>query len=632
MKRYLLSLPVIFFSLCLLAQSTSDFIRVDQFGYLPNSSKVAVVVKPQTGFDVASAASFNPSLGANQYQLRKADNSIVLTGTLASWNGGQTNVTSGDKAWWFDFSSVTTPGTYYVFDIGNNLASFKFDIRDDIYSDVLRAAMRMYFYNRCGAEKKAEFAGTNYADGASFVGANQDVQARSETDRNNAATARDLSGGWWDAGDYNKYVTFTRSVLHQLLDAYEQNNSIWGDNYKIPESGNGIPDIIDEIKWELEWLKKMQNADGSSLIKVGTIKGAPGATLPPSTDNRPRYYYPGSCSSATIVQASVMAHAAIVLGKFPALKTYADDLKSRAIKAYAFYQANPRQTNCDNGNIEAGIADNDLATQDEISVQAAVYLWALTGDNSYRDYVDNNYKKVNVMAGWWGPYDVDFGDALLYYTKLTGATSLVVNDIISVKLGTAGSQDFYKFSPDSDPYRAYMLPSTFHWGHNIVVANCANINYDMLYYNLDAGNANSYKLRSEGLVHYFHGVNALNMVYLTNMNTYGAEKSANQIYHSWYADGSAWDDALTSAKGGPAPGYVPGGPNKSYKDGQGNCVFSPPCNQPEQKSYKDWNGTWPDFSWQITEPAIYYQAAYIKALSRYATLASKEFTLPGVDR
>ena len=631
MKNFILCFFLLFYRIGLQAQTVSDFIRIDQFGYRPNSAKVAVIVKPQTGFDVAAAAGFTPSTAANQYQLRKtSDNAAVFTGTLTPWKNGETQATSGDKAWWFDFSPVTTPGSYYVFDITNNLKSFNFDIREDVYSDVLRVATRMFFYNRCGAEKKAEFAGTNYADAASFVNKDkfQDANARSETDRNNAATVRDLSGGWWDAGDYNKYVTFARSPMHQLLDAYDQNPAIWGDNNKIPESGNGIPDLLDELKWELDWLKKMQNADGSSLIKVGNVAGSDNlATLPPSTDTRPRYYYPGSCSSATITQAGILSHAALVFGKVTALKSYADDLKTRAIAAFAHYQSNPRSENCDNGNIQAGDADVDLATQDEMSVQAAVYLFALTGDNAYKTYVDANYKKVKAMT-WWGPYSPEFGDALLYYTKLAAATPSVVNDIRTAKLGSAQSQDFYKFSQTADPYRAYMVESTYHWGSNIVKADYVCINYDMITYAIDPANETAYRLRAEELIHGFHGVNALNMVSLTNMSFYGAEKSANQIYHSWYKDGTDWDDALTSAKGGPAPGYVPGGPNKTYADGNNNCPFSPPCNQPAQKSYKDWNGIWPDASWSVTEPAIYYQAAYIKALSKFATLSATDLPLP----
>ncbi|MCU0352669.1 MAG: glycoside hydrolase family 9 protein [Cytophagales bacterium] len=610
---------------------TSDFIRIDQFGYRPQAKKVAVIVDPQTGYD--ANLSFNPSTGTNQYQVRKWDtDEAVFSGTLAPWNGGATDATSGDKAWWFDFSAVTATGSYYVFDVGRNVGSFKFDIREDVYADVLRVAVRMFYYNRCNHEKLAQHAGANWADGPSFVGANQDKAARSVTDRNNAATARDLSGGWWDAGDYNKYVTFARMPMHQLLEAYEENPSVWGDNYKIPESGNGIPDLLDELKWELDWLKKMQNPDGGSLVKMGALKDSDGqATLPPSTDPRPRYYYPGFCSSATITLAGVFAHAALVYKTIPSLTSYADDLKTRAVSAFNHYQANPKSADCDDGTIQAGDADRTLAEQEQHAVQAAVYLYALTNDNTYKQYVDANYTKVKgVRDNWFGPYDVDVDGALLYYTKLAGATPATVAVIKEKKSNTAGYfDDAYKFS-EKDPYRSQMPVSSYHWGSLNPRGCMASLNYDMITYGLDPANHDSYRLKAEETLHYFHGVNPFNMVYMTNMATYGGEKSVDEVYHSWFKEGSPWDNAKTSAKGGPAPGYVPGGPNKDYKPDDGSaCVLAPPCNQPVQKSYRSWNTVWPDASWEITEPAIYYQAAYIKALSKFATNAKNELPLVG---
>src|SRR6185503_18672356 len=97
-----------------------------------------------------------------------------------------------------------------------------------------------------------------------------------------------LSGGWHDAGDYTKYVNFTHSTLHDLLDAYAMHPQIWKDDTGIPESGNGVPDLLDEVKWELDWVLKMQLADGSVLMKVGTA-GNDGPS-PPSADGAPRFY------------------------------------------------------------------------------------------------------------------------------------------------------------------------------------------------------------------------------------------------------------------------------------------------------------------------------------------------------
>src|SRR3982750_686075 len=79
----------------------SKHIKIDQFGYLPGSKKVAVIVDPQTGYNAAE--SFSPGTGANQYQVREwLTDAVVFTGTLVAWNGGATQAQSGDKGWWFD--------------------------------------------------------------------------------------------------------------------------------------------------------------------------------------------------------------------------------------------------------------------------------------------------------------------------------------------------------------------------------------------------------------------------------------------------------------------------------------------------------------------------------------------------
>ena len=90
---------------------TSDNIHVDQFGYRPASGKVAVISHPVQGFNTNQA--FTPSTGNNQYELRRwQDDAVVFRGTLSVWNNGNTDATAGDRAWWFDFSTVQTPGSY----------------------------------------------------------------------------------------------------------------------------------------------------------------------------------------------------------------------------------------------------------------------------------------------------------------------------------------------------------------------------------------------------------------------------------------------------------------------------------------------------------------------------------------
>src|SRR6185369_8113508 len=111
-----------------------------------------------------------------------------------------------------------------------------------------------------------------------------------------------------------------------LLHAYLENTAAWGDDYEITESGNGIPDVLDEAKWGLDYLGRLQNADGSVLSIVGEASGSP-----PSAAKEPSYYGPAS-SSATLSTAAAYALGATVLGSLgnTALTAYASDLKTRA--------------------------------------------------------------------------------------------------------------------------------------------------------------------------------------------------------------------------------------------------------------------------------------------------------------
>ena len=106
---------------------------------------------------------------------------------------------------------------------------------------------------------------------------------------------------------------------------------------------------------------------------------------------------------------------------------------------------------------------------------------------------------------------------------------------------------------------------------------------------------------------------SLGMVMLSNMYAFGGEVCANEMYHTWFGNNTPYDNALSSPKG-PAPGYLTGGPNKDFSYTQ----LSPPASQPPQKSYLDFNDGWPQSSWEITEPAIYYNAGYILLLSNFS--------------
>ncbi len=592
------------------AAPVQPLIQLDQFGYLPDSVKIAVLAAPQTGYDAALAYAPGTTLEVRNWQT----DAVVFSGAPTAWNGGATHAQSGNMVKWLDFSSLTAWGSFYIYDPTNNVRSYPFEIRNDVYRIPLRHAARVFFYQRSGFAKNTPFADAKWTDGASHLGSNQDLNCRLVTDPYNASLSKNLSGGWFDAGDYNKYVNFTHDTLHDLLFAYQHNPAIWTDDSGIPESGNGKPDLLDEIQWELEWLKRMQQADGSVLSKV-SVTGFDAAS-PPGSDTAARRYGAASTSS-TLTVASVFAHAARVYAG-AGQTSEAADLHARAVLAWNWADANPSVIYNNAGFLSADPETSGYG-RTSLKFSAAIYLYTLTFSSTYKAYVEGNYTSIEPYQwGYFFPFQSAVQDALMEYTAFIGPTPSVVSAIRNAKQSGMGGGEFLPaYNNKTDAYRAYLKDSDYVWGSNSVKSHMGLIFQAQLTYGLDPANAAKYRGAAEGFLHYIHGTNPQGMVYLTNMNSHGAGRSANEMYHAWFGDGTVYDNAATSPNG-PPPGYVTGGANPTFApDGSYGGQISPPQNQPVQKSYKDWNTSYPQNSWSVTEPAIYYQAAYLRLLSSY---------------
>jgi hypothetical protein len=595
----------------------SDNIHIDQFGYRIGDDKVAVIADPQLGFN--NTKHFTPG---QTYQVREAsDNTVVFTGTSKLWNNGQTDLHSGDKVWWFDFSSVGTPGTYYVYDLEKNVKSHNFEIGDDIYEKVLYHALRFFYYQREGIAHVAPFAEAPWTDSAAWLGPGQDTQARDIFDQGNASKARDVSGGWMDAGDTNKYVTFVNSCMHDLLSTYESNPAFF-ETFKlnIPESHLDAPDILSEAKWEMDWLIKMQNDNGSAHIKAG-VKDYSNVTYPPSTRTNPRYYNGKESSAAAIAIASVFAHGALVYKNIPYYSSYGDDLAERAERSWKWYKQqldnNTRNAKVDNHEITSGNADRTLEQQDIMAIAASAFLFGLTGKAEYHDYFKSNYQKVPPFKGEPALVDHEFrdtGHAFLYYMSLSNADAGVVSNLKD-KYAQANAWNYpYKFETNKSAYRAVAGDGAYWWGSQSARAVGGYASYILSDLNLSPSNSANYKKNAANQLHYLNGVNPLGVTYATNMISAGASKSIMHLYHEWFMTGRA--PGMSAAP----PGYITGGPNTT-----GN-PHSPPDGQPRMKSYWDapsyeggYEGKDP---WAWTEPMCHYQSPYVRLLACFVGKSS----------
>jgi endoglucanase len=627
------------FNTILNAQSFSPFIVVDQFGYLPEANKVAVIRDPQTGFDATDA--FTP--GATYTLNNATTNAVVFTASPTQWKAGAVDPSSGDKAWWFDFSSYTTPGKYYVKDATQSARSAEFVIADTVYKSVLKAAMRMLYYQRSSFEKKAPYAAAGWTDAASHTGPLQDKNARLYNNLT-LATEKDLHGGWYDAGDLNKYTSWTASYVITLLTAYQENPTVFTDDFNIQESGNGVPDILDEVKWGIDHLLRMQQSNGSCLSVLSSASNS--VNNAPSTATGQSKYGPAT-TNATLKCAAAFALASKVYKNYnPTLYgTYAATLQTKAIAAWTWADANPdvRFHNNSSSNGSQGVAAGDQEPRDDDNglgrktskLGAALYLYELTGQTTYLNYFETNYTGMPLIAwtNYISQYFLESQSLLMHYLSLPGINASIANNIRNTTLAAVNKAGDFggALTNQTDPYRAFI--KDYNWGSNSYKSNYGNLFWELNYNEIDnASNNELYLKASEEYLHYIHGVNPMQFVYLTNMSSYGAEKSVNEMYHTWFGDGSAkWDRVGTSTYG-PPPGFLMGGANEFY-DWDDCCKYntctafctgreSLPVGQPQQKSYKDFNTSWPINSWQLTETSLGYQTAYIRLLSKFVNNSS----------
>ncbi len=630
-RRSLCGILLTFISVLFVAaqeQNISTTILIDQFGYLPQATKTAVIKNPQIGFD--SLQSFMPG---NIYQvIDKQRNQPVFEGAPVLFNNGNTDIASGDQIWWFDFSPLSIPGEYYILDKEKNVRSYPFRIGDNVYNEVLKHAVRMFFYQRAGCEKPAQFAGAGWADNASHIGPLQDKNCRLYNKKDDATTERDLHGGWYDAGDYNKYTNWACLYIETLLFSYLENPDIWTDDYNIPESGNGVPDILDEAKWGMDWLLRMQEDDGSVLSIVGLSEASP-----PSAAKGQSLYGPASTT------ASFSASKAFAVGykayKQIGMTDYAEKLKIAALKAWDWAEQHPNVIFHNNSSAygSTGLGAGDQETdaphkRTAIRITAALYLYEITNDRQFLSIFENEYTVLPLFAGGNDMQQYYSTDHFLclYYLSLNGISETVKNKIINTLKTAANKPGDYAGKIGRDGYRSFI--KEYNWGSNRYKSYYGLTFYLLADKSIEPDKSRLYTDAAQDYLHYIHGVNPFGFVYLTNMNRYGASNSITEIFHYWFNHNSEKWNKVSDTTPGPAPGYLSGGPNEHYK--WDNCCpfgceynantatcFSEeiPVNQPPAKMYKDFNTRWPLNSWEITEPMGNYQVAYIRLLSKFVS-------------
>lgn len=489
---------------------TPASIKVNQIGYKTDDLKRVVITSelPVTEFTVINAS----------------DESAAYTGKIES---GAIESPSGDgTAYIGDFTDFTEPGEYYI-KVDGLEDSYHFAVDDSIYDEVTKETVKMLYLQRCGCETTTDLAG----DFAHAVCHNTEARIYGTED------FIEVSGGWHDAGDYGRYIVAGAKTVSDLLLSYEENEDARGDDYDIPESGNGVPDILDEARYELEFMLKMQNSEGGVYHKV-TCAVFPENNVKPEEETAELLVCPVS-ATATGDFAAVMAKASIIYREYDA--AFADKCLAAAKNAYTYFFAHQYDSR------EGFVNPEDVATGEypdtknsDEGLYAAVELFLATGNSEYGDKVKElSTSSVKTGLGW-----ADVGTYAMYeYVKADCDKDAEVSETFKSTILELASKSLEKSK--EDPYASALR--NYPWGSNMTIGNTGML-FKMAY---DMTGDEIYNEYARYQIDYLLGVNPKAYCYVTGFGTLSPE----HVHHR-----------PSEAVGKTMPGMLVGGPNSAPSD------------------------------------------------------------------
>lgn len=455
---------------------------------------------------------------------------------------------AGETVQLANFTELKDPGNYALYIEGVGY-SHPFEIKNSILKEAFTASVKALYYQRASTALPEQYAGQWHRK----MGHPDDsVIFHPSSGRSGIAA---FPGGWYDAGDFGKYVVNGAFSLGQIMALYEQYPEILGDrSLQLPESGNGIPDILDEIKYEMDWLLSMQDEDGGLFFKL-TTESFEGMILP-EEGHKPRYIY-GKSTAASLNFAAVAAMASRVFKEHDS--QYAERCLEAAIKAWEWAAENPIVPFKNPENVVTGEYGDENFTQE--IYWAASELFVSTANDEFAAHI--------------APSSVSFefkpGDGWANLMHFTGAFTLLEHLeeehplYTSSKNSILTSADELVVKMDKNDYRQPL--DDFHWGSNSDIFNSAMII------------AQAYRLTKDKaylesvleITDYIFGKNATGYSFLTG---YGSRTPMFIHHRQSEADGIAE----------PVPGLLSGGPNSRRQD---QDFVTYPENPAAMKSWAD---------------------------------------------
>ncbi len=404
-------------------------VKVNQIGYKPDDVKSVLVTSPDDEKFKVVNVSTNETVYIGTYSAAAFDPAMG------------TSVRIGD------FSEVTAPGTYQIISSPSG-ASYEFDIGDGLYDDIYKDVVLMLYNQRCGTKLEASVSG-DFAHDACHT---QEATVYGDT----SGKTYDVSGGWHDAGDYGRYVVPGAKTVEDLFLAYEDFDYT-ADDIGIPESGNGVPDLLDEARYELEWMLKMQDEATGGVYHKVTGLTFPGMVL--ATEETEDMVLAPISYAATADFVAVMAKASVNYAQYD--QAFADTCLAAAKKGYDFMKANPDMGGFKNPDEILTGEYPDVGLTDE-TFWAAAELYLATLDDGYladtKEAIDTKY---NTGLGWAGIG----GYALYDLAKAEGIDSGLQSNAKEKFLAVA-----HKKLSSCQTSHIFIGIETYPWGSNMVVA------------------------------------------------------------------------------------------------------------------------------------------------------------------
>lgn len=493
----------------------SDQIRINQIGFYPSS------VKQFTITDI-KAKTFKVVDG---YKNKVYSGELLDQGT---WDA------SGEKVLLGDFSSFTAPGAYYVV-INDTIASYPFKIKKELYKPALKAAIKSYYFQRASMPIEEEFGGI-YQRKAGHL----DDKCIYHPSTGRSEGTLNAPGGWYDAGDYGKYVVNASLSVGQMLLILEQFPEMMKETVlNIPETGNGITDLWDELRYELDWLQTMQDEDGGVFFKL-TGLGFGGFIMPEAYD-LDRYVI-GKGTASTLDFAAVLAQASRLY------QSIDPDWSAKALeaskKAFLWAEKNDNIPFKNPEDVSTGeYGDSDFSDD---------FFWA--SSELYLATKEDRYKAA--MKKYEQAYEHQLADSWKNFVRNVGFHSLLENrDMLDTELadfltqGHTALADEILQKIDRHPY--HIALDSFKWGSNSDILNQA---YILCVAHRLTGDE-KYLIGAEQINDYIFGKNATGYSFLTG---FGAKRVMFPHHRPSGADSIA----------DPVPGFILGGPNHDRQDGE----------------------------------------------------------------